>query len=350
MTLDYNQLSGSQLKVLRVTILEAFGYDVAAIDLLMRTQPGLRPLAYYAAASHNADLQFGLAIDKMRRQYVLHHLVEAVRKSDFGANPALRHLDDRLSLAAPLPLEDRENSAAAFERAMSGFADAEVFLWSETLLERAAAMAQISYPIKDLVTNGTGIALTDGTVLTNEHVIGRLLSGHSKPETVSIAFNLALRSGEAMPVETMKLADEGWVGLHRPPSDADHTEDGLAADHDLDYAVLNLKETRAGAAISLDDVVAPPDAGKIVLILHHPAGQTLKLSLGVSMGKHGDNRLRYRARTVGGSSGGLVLDSKLRPVALHHAGDPIRVREATYNQGIPLMRIAEDIRDRTDAG
>jgi V8-like Glu-specific endopeptidase len=50
-------------------------------------------------------------------------------------------------------------------------------------------------------------------------------------------------------------------------------------------------------------------------------------------------RLRYDADTEAGSSGGLVLNQQLQPIALHHAGDPAAALRATYNQGIPLPLI-----------
>lgn len=348
--MNYNALSGPQLTVLRAAILDAFGYDMNALALVVQNQAGLRPLGYYASDNLDADTRLGFAIDKMQRQYVLHLLVEAVRGSDYARNPGLLQLDDRLSLADPDPLDETDSPQDVFQRAMSGFADAEVFLWSQTLLQLAAAMAQISFPLGQKTSHGTGIALRDGTILTNSHVVDPLAKGSAGLKTVAITFNLALGRPDGAPIKTIGLRASDWLGLNRPPSDADLTVDEIAAPEELDYAIIVPDDgAPADHALSLSDAAPPPRDGAVLLILHHPAGQPLKLSLGRSLGLHGSNRLRYKARTVGGSSGGLVLDAKLRPVALHHAGDPVQTREATYNQGIPLMSIAADIAKRRDA-
>ncbi|WP_238368219.1 trypsin-like serine peptidase [Mesobacterium pallidum] len=353
MSMNYNHLIGPQRKVLRKAILEAFGYDMDALAVVMRDMHGLKALGYYAAASHDADVRLGLAIDKMQRLYVLQHLVAAVKSSDYGANPELQNLDDRLMMASPEIPEEVSSEAAvlAFERGMAGFADAELFLWTERLLEIGAAMAQASYPARagagPVTINGTGIALGHGTILTNQHVIQPILNGQAGAGDVKLTFNLALRSSGALPVTTLQLTEEGWQGPSRPPSAADLTEDGLAAPEELDYAVLHVTgQGGPSARIDLSQAAPPPAAGAVLLILHHPEGLPLKLSLGVSLGLHGPNRLRYKARTVGGSSGGLVLDAQLNPVALHHASDPDRQRDATYNQGVPLALIAADIATR----
>jgi hypothetical protein len=44
----------------------------------------------------------------------------------------------------------------------------------------------------------------------------------------------------------------------------------------------------------------------------------------------------------------LVLDQELRPVALHHAGDPDSKIKARYNQGIPLHLIHAALAGRAE--
>ena len=85
---------------------------------------------------------------------------------------------------------------------------------------------------------------------------------------------------------------------------------------------------------------APPDRQDgIVFVLQHPQGEPLKQSIGVLQPSESPVRMRYDADTKPGSSGALVLDQQLEPVALHHAGDPSSRIRAHFNQGIPLTRI-----------
>jgi hypothetical protein len=61
--------------------------------------------------------------------------------------------------------------------------------------------------------------------------------------------------------------------------------------------------------------------GEAVLILQHPKGAPLKLSLGsVTEVRSPTNRVVYSANTESGSSGAPCLNSDLSCVALHHWG------------------------------
>jgi len=108
------------------------------------------------------------------------------------------------------------------------------------------------------------------------------------------------------------------------------------------------EDTLAGGSRGWVDLAATtrepvPEPGAIVYVVQHPDGLPLKQAPGVVTPTTTPLRLRYDADTLPGSSGSLVLNSRLEPVALHHAGEPTS-HLASYNQGIPLNRIAEHIR------
>lgn len=116
------------------------------------------------------------------------------------------------------------------------------------------------------------------------------------------------------------------------------------SDKQLDYALVEILDP-------LPDYITPVPLKKIVevsardplKIVHHPRGLPQRLSsygcVAVTETSAPDTILGHRCDTQGGSSGSLVLDENLTPVALHHrAGlqpdDPGSFNKATYLSSI----------------
>ena len=159
-----------------------------------------------------------------------------------------------------------------------------------------------------------------------------------------------LATGEKLP-----LAPD-WIVAQSPYSAADLAPDvGLPAETELDFALLRIDSTSVPALLAasrgwvdLGSLPPLPQQGAFVFVLQHPKGMPLQHSMGVIQQQATPLRLRYDADTEPGSSGGLVLDQELRPVALHHAGDPDSKIKARYNQGIPLHLIHAALAGRAE--
>ena len=186
-------------------------------------------------------------------------------------------------------------------------------------------------------------------VLTNFHVIEPLLLGEASPDTCRVRFDYAERADERHEGVDYRLSDN-WQERIARYSPADLAVDaGLPSDNELDFAVIRLSDAVGGAPaaaggpprgwIDLAEAGDAPGEGAIVFILQHPEGAPIKQTIGIIQESPTPLRLRYDADTDKGSSGALVLDSNLKPVALHHAGDPDSRIKARYNQGIPLHLI-----------
>jgi len=79
------------------------------------------------------------------------------------------------------------------------------------------------------------------------------------------------------------------------------------------------------------------------MILQHPGGGAQKLSLsttGVQSINANQTRIRYSARTEGGSSGAPCFDLGGNLLAIHHYGGP----RGTFKQGIPISAVVERLR------
>jgi hypothetical protein len=108
--------------------------------------------------------------------------------------------------------------------------------------------------------------------------------------------------------------------------------------------------------ISVLQIIAPPDAGKLelcstlpkisdtsmqrVYVVGHPKGQELAVSLyDNSLAECSQQYVRYRSPTEEGNSGSPVLDRQLSCFAVHHRA----LKEKKLNEGIALEAIVRAI-------
>lgn len=242
------------------------------------------------------------------------------------------------------------------------FHDIDVFL--VRLAELGSRICRIEYSMDGGVVFGTGALVAHDRVLTNHHVVAPVLAGTVDPEAVSLRFDFRA-DAKGMPVSegaSVGLASREWCLAESPPADEDRRAGPAPATPErLDYALLLLSRGIGGRPAGDLPGVGAPDRGWIelptgeamslsgedVLILHHPHGELLKLTFGRMMdGGAGTVRYRYDANTLGGSSGGLVLDGSLDWIALHHSGHSDPSTLEGYNQGVPIRLIAADLKQK----
>ena len=213
---------------------------------------------------------------------------------------------------------------------------------------------------------GTGFLVAPDLVMTNHHVVAPIVDGGAAAGSVKLCFDYKTGpDGKTVkpPVE-VGLADP-WLLDSSPPSPLDEEPgaQGVPEDDQLDYALIALErpfgdEPLAGIEsegpprgwIGVPHEADPPATGAVALILQHPRGDPLKLAGNVVTTLNGNGtRLRYKVDTDEGSSGSPVFDIHWNLVALHHSGDPDFSRDAAYNEGIPIGRIAALLRERGHA-
>jgi hypothetical protein len=220
---------------------------------------------------------------------------------------------------------------------------------------------------------GTGFLVGDDLVLTNYHVIEDIYKGNISPADLSCRFDYFVPVGPdgALPGRVVRLADENnWLLFHRPYSQADITPSEQWLPHELDYALLRLKEKvgsqprndkQAPAVprgwVSLLDVPPAVEAHTTLLLVQHPREdkedrlRPMQLAIGSVLCFVGNGqRLRHDTRTLPGSSGSPCCNADLKLVGLHHAGDPIDWPDfhGRFNQAIPIILVIQDLQ-ATDA-
>lgn len=353
--IDYNQLTGPQRKVLREALLDVFR---RARDLDQFLQDyDYDPLEHLVEDGPFAHQVFEL-IGVFRSRGKLSAFVPQVR-GEYPDAPAMLELDQRLAMAGAAVEQQRvaaDLKAQGFglERIVRDGGFADLNLWAAQLVATGRRVCRISYPVPGGVLRGSGFLVAADLLLTNYHVVEPLLLTPERVADVSVQFDYAETEDGVAGGERFRLHDD-WHVASSKYSAADLVENGgLPAPGELDFALVRLAK-RAGEMadptapggkrgwVALPEPLLPgaPAAaeGEIVYVLQHPEGKPLKLSMGVTKAAVTPLRVRYDADTESGSSGGLVLNQQLQPIALHHAGDPAAAMRATYNQGIPLGTI-----------
>jgi hypothetical protein len=350
--LDYNRLTGPQRKVMRGAIAGVFP-DRHDLNMFLEDS-GFESLDSVVREGGYEDQLFEF-VKRYAARGKLNGLVGDIR-SQFPESPAVIDLDVRLGLVAGggAVAEQAANSQGGLERIVRNSGETDLYLWTEKLLQIGRRICRIRYPVRNGIVYGTGFLIGPAQVLTNFHVIEHLRTGAADSKTVRVRFDYAERAHDRSEGIDYGLADD-WQGKYAPYSTADLEVDaGLPDAGELDFAVIRIADAAGEALtdikeprgwIDLAEAGDPPGDDAIVFILQHPEGQPIKQTIGITKHSPTALRLRYDADTEGGSSGALVLDANLRPVALHHAGDPDSKIKARYNQGIPLALIRAALDD-----
>ncbi|MFN0007228.1 MAG: trypsin-like peptidase domain-containing protein [Planctomycetota bacterium] len=340
---DWSAATGMQLEMVQDALLSAFpvpqNFETFLQFRLNKFYPLLAPL--------HVTYQVGLAqvLLEARAANWLDELITAAQTKVPG-NPklkALRHLGDLTSTPTP-PGKSLEDIV----RNDGGFAD--IIPWIKRLDGLRAQMCRIECPVGQGV--GTGWLVASDLLMTNGHVITRILSNARKPADYAFRFDYATDANGTNPGTTYRLAND-WCLRSSPPSPLElGTGAAGPTGTELDYALLRLEQpvgTTMGPSgqqrgwVTIKQGTAVPAIGSIVLVLQHPSGSPLKLAIGAVAGPNGNGtRVAHSANTEGGSSGSPCFDAKLELFALHNSGDPLYdgVHGAAHqNHAVPIEAI-----------
>jgi hypothetical protein len=339
---DFHKLSGPQRKILRETLTSVFGRKSLTVFLEENDFGSLEDLAETGTFQQEV---FNL-IGELTSVGRLNRFMSAVRR-DFPDSPHLLDLEQKLAFAGREAENQRVVHGTGLERMVRDAGFADLNLWADRLVAMGRRVCRITYPLPGGLMRGTGFLICPDLVLTNYHVVEYLLKGAAEPAGVRLQFGYAETADGAAAGQMYGLAGD-WMAAASPYSAADLAPNaGLPASSELDFALIRL-DTGAGGAdlpsgkrgwIDLSNLSGGSAEGSIVFVLQHAEGKPLKHSIGVVKQAATSLRLLYDADTEHGSSGGLVLDHELNPLALHHAGDPDARIKARFNQGIPLHLI-----------
>jgi hypothetical protein len=209
---------------------------------------------------------------------------------------------------------------------------------------------------------GTGFLVGPGAVLTNYHVIEAVVKNTRQLADFTCRFDYKMREdGGSVNQGSIFKVKELLAYSEYDPADLVHH--GQQPDPEkLDYALLALDgepgNEQIGKEVATSDIasrgwVALPAADhnfapkSPLFIVQHPDRKPMKLALDTEaiIGLNGNGtRVQYTTNTEPGSSGSPCFDQHWNVVALHHSGDPNWI--PTWNQGIPIMRVQEQLRKK----
>lgn len=214
---------------------------------------------------------------------------------------------------------------------------------------------------------GTGFLVGPSAVMTNYHVVEKVLKNSISPDKVRLRFDYKLLDdGSTINSGTIHELAADWLIDDSRYSDVDLQQEpkqGEPAGDELDYAILRTKEVAAEDSLSN---VARPDfyiprgyidlpsadeqfdfaSNKVLFIMQHPLGNPLKLTANIFRSMNGnDTRVTYLNDTEHGSSGSACFNANWELVALHHSGDP-DYKQPEYNEGIPMHAIVNLLQER----
>ena len=212
---------------------------------------------------------------------------------------------------------------------------------------------------------GTGFLLGSDIVMTNYHVMEKVIKGKANPQNVLLRFDFkmladkqTLHGGTAY-----KLAENEWLideSAYSPLDKLSDTQGQVPSSDQLDYALLRVNgapgndpvggdkngdpNAKPRGWISIGETEPTFEKDTILSILQHPRAEPLKLVMDTNsiLGANA-TRVRYRTNTEHGSSGSPCFDGEWNLIALHHSGDPdyAEFHQPTYNQGIPIQAIRQ---------
>ena len=146
------------------------------------------------------------------------------------------------------------------------------------------------------------------------------------------------------------MADEWCIDASPPSTSELGTGTDEPSGDTLDYALLRLEnavgeektpagDKRGWVQIKTDQPL--PQQSEIVLVVQHPDGLPVKLAIGdVADASAAKARIFHTANTKGGASGSVVVNAKLEPIGLHHAGDLLynrgKIGKPEKNQAVPI--------------
>lgn len=325
------KLSGPQYKKLTEVLVEVF--DEESLTRMVRF--GLeKKLSAIAGGRDLTHLVFKL-IEWTQAHGKLEDLILASR-NEIPTNPDLRMVAEELQLAATEP------SQKELERiVLRSVHFSNVEPWRERMSQCELPVCRVEVPG---VTMGTGFLLAPNVVMTNYHIIEDVIANPALRDTVVLRFDYKTDSeGRKLKpgVEYSLTVDDHWL-IDNSPAEV------------LDYALLRIKGTPGNDPIGNQYGAAKrgwliPQAytfeqGEPLLIIQHPCGTPLKITVGSINNVVNQIYIRYTANTLDGSSGSPCFNSDWKLVALHHASD------ALSNEGIVFSTILANLQQKNLLG
>lgn len=347
------ELNGPQRRKLRDALVAAFpGYQVLTRMVADQLDENLQTIS--SSYNEYEHVVFEL-IEWAGARGILDRLLMGALAANRGrdaysGNPAL------LRFAQDIGLSATDATKATLEKVVSGnttFLD--VARWRAELARNEFRVCRVDL---DGRGKGTGFLVGPDLVLTNYHVVEGAIDGSLSPRSMTCRFDYKVTTdGSIVASGVVEELAADWLVDHAKYSAVDGLPDPKPRDPDaseLDYALMRLASRvgeqpprGAGGAeprgwIPLRREAADFASQSVVAILQHPQTLPLKLALGfeqrIQVNGTG-NRIRHTVPTEPGSSGSPLFDSDWRVVALHHSGDPRKIKPE-YNEAIPIALIA----------
>ncbi|MBU1175871.1 MAG: serine protease [Alphaproteobacteria bacterium] len=167
----------------------------------------------------------------------------------------------------------------------------------------------------------TGAILEGGWVLTNHHCIPE--PGKENLVEASILMGY------------LAMGDEGVARYRLSVEPGDWNET-------LDYSLARLLDTPGPEVTPLRISTIPVEAGDSLIVIHHPLGRPqvmTRFRCFAIRDQDGGPILRHSCDTQPGSSGSLLFNRNLQPVALHHSGGMTPTDSASFNSSTRLTVI-----------
>jgi hypothetical protein len=253
-------------------------------------------------------------------------------QSENPRNLELRTIAEQLSLAP------NSKELESIIQNSVGLPDVEE--WRKLMIQSELAVCRVEHPVGNGL--GTGFLLGSNVIITNYHVLRKIIENPTLSRGVSFRFDYkqlpngsVLRNGQQY-----GLAESNWL-IASSPND------------ELDYALIRTsgepgKDSVAGqhgAPIRnwLKPFAYDFQVGEPLLIIQHPDANPLKFAVGIVKDtKASASRIKHTANTLGGSSGSPCFNANWGLVAIHRAGD--RSVPPTYNEGVPFSAILAQLK------
>jgi S1-C subfamily serine protease len=317
------KISKDQHKGLVEALLRAF---TSKADLLQMVRHGLdENLEAIAGGDNLRSTVFNLVTWAESRGRIEELVIAA--QSENPSNLELRNVAEQMSLAA------NSEELESIIQSSVGLSDVEE--WRRLMIKSELAVCRVEIPAgKGL---GTGFLLGSNVIITNYHVLRKVIENPTLSSSVSFRFDYkqlpngsVLRDGQQY-----RLAESNWLIAS-------------SSNHELDYALVRTDKHpgrdpvagQNGAPIRewLKPLAYDFQVGEPLLIIQHPDANPLKFAVGlVKDAKASVSRIKHTANTLGGSSGSPCFNANWGLVALHRAGD--RSTPPTFNEGIPFSAI-----------
>jgi hypothetical protein len=284
-------------------------------------------------------------------------------------NPSVRAAYRELGLAPKgFPAESELGGLEKLIDPANGFVDMPA--WLERAAQCQGAICRVEI---DNEAMGTGFLVGPSAVLTNHHVLAKVIAEPKLLPKVKLRFDYkrlhdgTILSGTLIPIR--KILD------HSPATNGELTGNPEKSDpptSHLDFALVETEGAPGAEPIrvtgvadgkrrgwirvpDLDAVIDPdPFAPDLpVLIAQHPLGQPLSLAIewkSMIGPNTAATRVRHRTNTQAGSSGSPCFDRNWHLIALHHYGDAKYGHAPLFNQGIPIAAIRKRVEEQGHAG